>query len=223
MISTAFILAAGRGSRLAPLTDDIPKPMLDIHGQPLICHQLQWLQRAGIEKVVINLFHLGRQIRDELGNGNRFGLDIFYSEEPELLETGGAIQQARELLGESPFLLLNGDIWTDFDFTNLPKTLPDHLAGHLVVTPTPDHRDAGDLQLAHHRVRRPTDTAQRNWVYCGIALVKAAIVGEQTGAFSLRDSLFTAAESGQLAAQPFHGHWTDIGTIDQLIALRRQK
>ena len=223
MTTTALILAAGRGSRLAPLTDDIPKPLLDVHGKPLITHQLQWLKGAGISRVVINLFHLGNQIREELGNGKAFGLDIVYSEEPKLLETGGAIRHARHLLGDDPFLLLNGDIWTDFDFNTLPSRLPRHLQGHLLLTRTPANREQGDLQLAHHRVRRPEDVQHRRWVYCGIALLRAAIIGDQTGVFSLRDSLFAAAHNGQLAGQPFHGDWRDIGTFDQLIALRHQK
>lgn len=222
MITTALILAAGRGSRLAPLTDDIPKPLLDVHGQPLIVHQLKWLKSAGITRVVINLFHLGQQIKSELGDGGAFDLDIVYSEEPALLETGGAIAHARHLLGEAPFVLINGDIWTDFNFLNLPASLPEHLLGHLLITPTPANRQEGDLAFVHHRVRRPVQTRDRRWVYCGIALLKAAIVGEQTGTFSLRDSLFTAAERGQLAGQTFHGTWTDIGTLDQLIALRDQ-
>jgi len=223
VITTALILAAGRGSRLAPLTDDIPKPLLDVHGQPLIVHQLQWLKSAGITRVVINLFHLGQQIRSELGNGRAFDLDIVYSEEPQLLETGGAIAHARQLLGEAPFVLLNGDIWTDFNFLHLPTNLSEHLLGHLLVTPTPVNRDEGDLAFIHHRVRRPRQIRNRRWVYCGIALVKAAIVGKQTGVFSLRDSLFAAAERGQLAGQAFHGQWTDIGTLDQLNALRHNR
>ncbi len=222
MTRTALILAAGRGSRLAPLTDDIPKPLLDVQGQPLIVHQLQWLKNAGIERVVVNLFHLGNQIRQELGDGRAFGLDVIYSEEPELLETGGAIQHARPLLGEDPFVLLNGDIWTDFNFATLPTHLATHLHGHLLLTKTPANREEGDLQLAHHRVRRPQTPEDRHWVYCGIALLRASIVGDQTGAFSLRDSLFGSAENGQLAGQPFHGDWIDIGTFDQLIAVRRQ-
>jgi len=222
MITTALILAAGRGSRLAPLTDDIPKPLLDIHGKPLIAHQLHWLREAGITKVVINLFHLGQQIQKELGDGSAFDLDIVYSEEPQLLETGGAIAHARPLLGEDPFVLINGDIWTDFRFTDLPQTLPLSLLGHLLLTPTPTHREEGDLAFIHHRVRRPEQIRDRHWVYCGIAVLKAAIVGDRTGTFSLRDCLFEAAESGQLAGQPFHGHWTDIGTLDQLTALRLQ-
>ena len=216
-----MIFAAGRGSRLAPLTDDIPKPLLDIHGKPLIEHQLGWLRRAGITRVVINLFHLGGDIRSALGDGSRFNLELIYSAEPDLLETGGAIQHARHLLGEAPIVLLNGDIWTDFDFTRLPADLPPHLQGQLLVTPTPANRTEGDLQLTHRRLQRPDDVRQRQWVYCGIAVLRPAIVGSRSGVFSLREPLFAAAAAGQLAGTPFRGHWTDIGTLDQLIKVRQ--
>lgn len=219
-ITNAMILAAGRGSRLAPLTDDIPKPLLEIHGQPLIAHQLRWLKRAGIERVVINLFHLGADIRRELGDGSQFGLTINYSIEPELLETGGGIAHAREQLGEEPFILLNGDIWTDFDFSRLPKALPTHLTAHLLTTPTPPNRTAGDFEFAHHRLWRPPAEARRRYVYCGIGIWRASAVGERTGSFSLRDVLFDAARQGRLAGQHFSGVWRDIGTLDQLISVR---
>ena len=219
-ITNAMILAAGRGSRLAPLTDDIPKPLLEIHGQPLIAHQLRWLKRAGIERVVINLFHLGEDIRRELGDGSQFGLTINYSIEPELLETGGGIAHAREQLGEEPFILLNGDIWTDFDFSRLPKALPTHLTAHLLTTPTPPNRTAGDFEFAHHRLWRPPAEARRRYVYCGIGIWRASAVGERTGSFSLRDVLFDAARQGRLAGQHFSGVWRDIGTLDQLIGVR---
>lgn len=220
-LKTAMILAAGRGSRLAPLTDDIPKPLLNIHGQPLISHQLSWLKHAGIENVVINLFHLGGDIKRELGDGKRFGLNIQYSEEPELLETGGGIAYARELLGDAPFLLLNGDIWTDFDFASLPASLPSSIAAHLVATPKPAHRATGDFSLRHHRLQRPADETLRNVVYCGIAVLRAGLVDHREGVFSLRDLYFEAAQRGELSAQYFNGTWTDIGTLDQLISVRQ--
>ena len=220
-VRTAMILAAGRGSRLAPLTDDIPKPLLPVHGQPLIAHQLKWLAAAGVTRVVINLFHLGHDIRRELGNGEQFGLSIVYSDEPELLETGGGIAQARGLLGEAPFVLLNGDIWTDFDFSTLPETLPAHIDAHLVAIPTPPNRTSGDFSLQHHRLWRPEDTARRDHVYCGISVLRARIIGDRKGAFSLRDPLFEAARRGTLSGQQFTGVWRDIGTLDQLIQVRQ--
>ena len=229
-VTTAMILAAGRGSRLAPLTDEIPKPMLEVHGQPLIVHQLQRLQQAGIERVVINLFHLGHDIRIALGDGSKFGLSIDYSDEPELLETGGGIAFARKLLGEDPFILLNGDIWTNFDFSTLPKQLPGNIDAHLVAIPTPTSRSAGDFELQHHRLWRPDAVERRNYVYCGICLMRARFIDEHRpektnqdktmAAFSLRDLLFSAAPLGQLGGQHFSGIWRDIGTLDQLTSVR---
>ena len=216
-----MILAAGRGSRLAPLTDDIPKPLLEVHGQPLIVHQLRKLSQAGVQRVIINLFHLGQDIRRELGDGSRFDLQILYSEEPQLLETGGAIAHARHLLGENPFLLLNGDIWSNFDFTQLPENLPPHLSAHLVALPTPPQRPSGDFALLHRRLSRPQNEAQRTHVYSGIAVLRAAIVGERRGQFSLRDLYFEAADRGCLSGQYFNGVWRDIGTLDQLISVRQ--
>ncbi len=215
-----MILAAGRGSRLAPLTDSTPKPLLSIHGQPLIAHQLTWLRRAGIQRVIINLFHLADEIRRELGDGSRFGVDIAYSSEPELLETGGAIAHARSLLGEEPFVLLNGDIWTDFDFNHLPTALGRHVQAHLVATPTPAHRSSGDFALQHHRLLRPADESRRAYVYCGIAIIRAGIVGARRGKFSLREAFFAAAARGELSGQYFNGIWRDIGTPDQLMSVR---
>jgi len=230
-VTTAMILAAGRGSRLAPLTDDIPKPLLEVHGQPLISHQLRRLKRAGIERVVINLHHLGQDIRQALGDGNRFGLNIQYSAEPELLETGGGIAYAREFLGEAPFVLLNGDIWTDFDFTRLPSSLPANIDAHLVATPTPANRPSGDFELQHHRLWYPDSVRRRTFVYCGISLMRARFIdnhvsakhkhGNKPAAFSLRDLLFSAAQKGKLGGQYFNGIWRDIGTLDQLISVRQ--
>lgn len=232
-LRTAMILAAGEGRRLAPLTNTTPKPMLDIHGKPLIVHQLGWLKQAGIKRVVVNLFHLGEQIQKALGSGERFGLEILYSNEPELLETGGGIAFAQPLLGSDPFLLLNGDIWTNFDFRRLPASLPPHLQGHLVVVPTPANRAHGDFQLAHRRLQRPATEPERRWVYCGIAVLRANIVGQRTGAFSLRDPLFDAAGKGELAGTPLslpvqpgqnlatnQPYWSDIGTLDALNQVR---
>ncbi len=234
-VTTAMILAAGRGSRLAPLTDDIPKPLLEVHGHPLIVHQLQWLKRAGIERVVINLFHLGNDIRQTLGDGSHFGLQIAYSEEPALLETGGGIAHARKLLGEDPFILLNGDIWTDFDFRTLPPSLPANIDAHLVAIPTPESRATGDFEFQHHRLWHPAKVERRNYVYCGISLMRARFLDKQVrdkqvrdthkgggppAAFSTAPLLFLAAQRGELGGQHFSGVWRDIGTLDQLISVR---
>ncbi len=148
-----MILAAGRGERLRPLTDHTPKPLVAIAGQPLIVHQLRWLAAAGIRDIVINLHHLGEAIADALGDGAKLGVRIHYSREVTLLETGGGIVRALPLLGTGPFVILNGDMWTDYPFARLPTTLATDLA-HLVLTPTPANRSEGDFGFDGDRVQR---------------------------------------------------------------------
>ena len=184
-----MILAAGRGERLRPLTDHTPKPLLPIAGAPLIAHQVRWLAQAGIRDVVINLHHLGDAIATALGDGGAFGVRIAYSREATLLETGGGIVKALPLLGDQPFVILNGDTWTDYPFAQLSRPLGNDLA-HLVLTATPSNRTAGDFGLDGDRVTRATE---RPYVYCGISLLSTALFdGAPTGPFSLRDLLFDA-------------------------------
>ena len=139
----AMILAAGRGERLRPLTDVTPKPLLEVQAKPLIVHHLEALSTAGFTEVVVNLSWHGNQIRDLLGNGAGFNLSIEYSEEPEALETAGGIQQALPLLGER-FIVVNADIFTDYDFTRLLHL--DSIA-HLVLVENPQHHARGDFTL----------------------------------------------------------------------------
>ena len=187
-----MILAAGRGERLRPLTDHTPKPMVEVRGRPLLAHQIEWLQAAGIRDLVINLHHLGEQIEAHFGDGSAFGVRIQYSREEELLETGGGIVNALPMLGDKPFLILNGDIFTDFPFSTLTP-IPDWADIHLVVTPTPDYRDQGDFEYASGRI-----TASGNsYVYCGIAILRPAqFAGEAVAPFSLRDRFFEAIDGG---------------------------
>ena len=221
-LKTAMILAAGRGSRLAPLTDRLPKPMVDIDGRPLIFHQLHWLSEAGVERVVINLHYLGDQISAAVGDGRAFGLEVIYSKEAQALETGGGIHHAATLLGEHPFILLNGDIFTDFDFSRLPHRLPPHIAAHILLTPTPVSRSEGDFGFQHRRANRQA----RDYVYCGISVMRHRFAAppptSKTPAFSLREPLFQAAEKGLLAGQLLDAQWTDIGTLMELERLRSQ-
>jgi MurNAc alpha-1-phosphate uridylyltransferase len=207
-----MILAAGRGERLRPLTDATPKPMLHVHGRPLLEHQLGWLRDAGIKEVVINLHHLGEQIEDFFGDGRKFGVSILYSREEELLETGGGIVNALPLLGTEPFLVLNGDIFTTFAFTEL-NPLPDWADMHLVVTPKPAFRSAGDFDLAGDRITSRGD----HYVYCGISVLRPELFsGDRAEPFSLRDHFFRGIEAGTLSAQIWTGYWTDIGDAAQL-------
>jgi len=216
-----MILAAGRGERLRPLTDHTPKPLLEIHGKPLIVHQLHWLRAAGITELVINLHHLGDQIEAALGDGAAFDVTISYSHEQSLLDTGGGIRRALPLLGKEPFLILNGDIWTDFDFSVLPSSLGSDLA-HLVLIDRPAHREVGDFDLQGDRVRRD---GNREMVYPGISVLAPELFDESveatTGVFSLtRDLLFDVSRQGRVGGQRFTGTWFDIGSADQLTAAR---
>lgn len=209
----AMILAAGRGARLKPLTDSLPKPLVTIAGKPLIEHQLAWLAAVGVDEVVINLHHLGELIVETLGDGSRFGLRIVYSPETQALETGGGIVNALPLLGSDPFLLINGDIFTDFPLPLLPNHLPPNAAMHVVLTPTPAFRDRGDFDFDGQWV-----TARgKKYVYCCIAIIDPVVFsGESRRTFSLRDTMFTLIDEGRLSGQEWSGYWTDIGTLDQL-------
>jgi MurNAc alpha-1-phosphate uridylyltransferase len=213
-----MILAAGRGERLRPLTDHTPKPLLPIAGLPLIVHQVGWLASAGVHDIVINLHHLGGQIEGRLGDGNQLGVSITYSHEEALLDTGGGIARAVPLFEGLPFVILNGDIWTDYPFVRLPNSLGDDLA-HLVLTDMPAHRNEGDFGLAGDRVTRDF---KRPYTYCGIAVLSCALFdGAPAGPFSLRDLLFRAIEQHAVGGELWRGRWIDIGTPDQWETARR--
>lgn len=212
----AMILAAGRGERLRPLTDRIPKAMAEVGGEPLLAHQLRWLAAAGIRDVVVNLHHLGQQIVDAFGSGTNHGVRISYSLEPELLDTGGGIVKALPLLGGEPFVVLNADIYTDFDFTALQTRLEPGDLGRLLVTPRPAYRARGDFDISAGRISGRGDSH----VYCGIAVLDpAAFQGCSAEPFSLRDVFFALLEQRALSTQVFDGFWSDIGTADQLAAV----
>lgn len=215
-----MILAAGRGERLRPLTERMPKPMIPIAGEPLIVHQLRWLRRAGIEEVVVNLHHLGEQLERHVGNGRDLGLQVRYSREETLLGTGGGVRRALPLLGKDPFVVLNGDIWTNFPFRGLLGAAP--ATAHLVLTPCPPHRTHADFALADGLVRRH-GSEEDDLVFCGIAVLDPRIFdGTPDGPFDLaREIYFDAAQAGALTGELFEGTWFDIGSPDQLRAVRR--
>ena len=149
----AMILSAGYGKRLRPLTDRIPKPLVPVGGKPLIVHHLEKLAKAGFREIVINLGHLGSKIPEALGDGSSMGLDIAYSDEgPEPLETGGGITKALPLLGQETFLVVNGDVWCDLDFTTIPTQLPEKDDALLFLVPQPAWREKGDFSLQNDRV-----------------------------------------------------------------------
>jgi N-acetyl-alpha-D-muramate 1-phosphate uridylyltransferase len=225
-----MLLAAGRGTRLGEITQQTPKPLLEIAGCPLIEHQLRALASAGVERVVINLHHLGEQIRQHLESRDWPGLELIFSDEPELLDTGGGIVQALPWLGNEPFIVLNGDIWSDYPLRRLSGALADNQLGHLVLTPRPPNRTEGDFDLvvqpesSHTGPKRGQvqRKGHRPYVQCGISLLRPELFeGRKAQPFSLRELWFKAAADGRLSGEVWAGSWIDIGTPDQL-ALARQ-
>lgn len=216
----AMILAAGRGERLLPLTEKTPKPMIPIKGEPLMVHQIQWLRSAGINEVVVNVHHLADQIENHIGDGRDLGVTVQYSREETLLDTGGGIAAALPLLGDSPFLVLNGDIWTSYPFEQLVDRTPS--AGHLVLTSKPKHRETADFALVDGHVERHGDSND-DLVFCGIAILNPILFADApTGPFNVaRELYFAAANSGHITGEQFKGTWFDIGTSDGLRAVRQ--
>ena len=215
----AMILAAGKGERMRPLTLHTPKPLVPVAGMPLIEYHLRALAAAGFTEVVINHAWLGQQIEDHLGDGSRWGLSIRFSPEGEPLETGGGIFKALPLLGEEPFVLVNGDIWTDYDFSRLRQPLQGQ--AHLVLVDNPDHHGAGDFRLEGGQVE-DGNGANDTLTYSGIAVIDPALFAAcQAGAFKLAPLLRQAMVSGQVSGEHFHGHWVDVGTLERLAEVER--
>ncbi|MGD2173330.1 MAG: nucleotidyltransferase family protein [Gammaproteobacteria bacterium] len=211
----AMILAAGRGERMRPLTDRVPKPLLPVADKPLIVHHLEALSRAGFGEVVINLSWLGEQIRDLLGDGADFGLSIAYSEEPEALETAGGILQALPRLGER-FVVVNADIYTDYDFALLREA---DSPAHLVLVENPPHHPEGDFSLEDSRVGNADSP---RYTFSGIAQYRREFfAGLAAGKLALAPLLREAADRGEVSGELFAGDWTDIGTPERLDALNR--
>jgi MurNAc alpha-1-phosphate uridylyltransferase len=215
----AMLLAAGRGERMRPLTDHTPKPLLVVGGKPLIAWHLAALARAGVREVIVNLSWLGSQLRASLGDGREFGVQIRYSEEGSPpLETGGGILQALPLLGPAPFLVVNGDTFTDIDLGAL--RLSAAADARLVLVPNPPEHPQGDFGLDRELV---TDRDPRPFTYSGIGLFSPALfAGCTAGRFPLRPLLERAIAAGRLQGQRHDGLWRDIGTPERLAALNQE-
>lgn len=215
----AMILAAGKGERLRPLTLHTPKPLVRAAGVPLIEYHLRALTRAGFTDVVINHAWLGQQIEDYLGDGERFGLRIQYSPEGEPLETGGGIFKALPLLGAEPFVVVNGDIFTDYDFANLRRPLQG--CAHLVLVDNPPHHPSGDFLLQDGQVADAV-AGHAILTYSGIAVLNPALfAGCQAGAFKLAPLLRSAMAAGAVSGERFAGRWVDVGTHERLAEVER--
>ncbi|MEH6563874.1 MAG: nucleotidyltransferase family protein [Halopseudomonas sp.] len=210
----AMILAAGKGERMRPLTLHTPKPLLPVAGKPLIQWHIEALAQAGINQLVINHAWLGEQLQQRFADGQALGVQIQWSAEGEALETGGGIRQALPLLGEQPFILVNGDIWTRYDFSGL--ALPPGTLAHLVLIDNPEHNSAGDFILRDGLISNPQG-GEQGLTYSGIAVLHPALLAEQPlAAFKLAPLLRDAAKQGLVSGEYFSGDWIDVGTPQRL-------
>ena len=209
-----MILAAGLGTRMRPLTNNTPKPMLLVGGKPLIAHQVEKLVASGINQIVINHAYLGEQIEAYLGNGEKFNCHIQYSQELEPLETGGGIFKALPLLGDEPFLLVNGDVWLDMDYRHL---VSHSLAGlaHLVLVANPDFNAGGDFYLKDKVV---TVEGQGDALtFSGISILHPQLFEQcEAGTFKLAPILKNAMKTKQVTGEQYCGYWLDVGTPERL-------
>ena len=204
---------------MRPLSDSVPKPLLEIGGKALIEHHLQALRRAGIREIVVNLAWQGKRLREHLGDGAAYGVRIRYSDEGErALETGGGILKALDLLGAGPFLVVNGDIWTDFPFDNVCLAEDDW--AHLVLVPNPEHNPKGDFVMHEGRVVPDGEAAL---TFSGIGVYREELfAGCEPGAFPLAPLLRAAARRGRVSGEWYGGVWSDVGTPERLEKLRRR-
>lgn len=212
-MTTAMVLAAGRGERLRPLTNRLPKALVEVGGVSLLERQLERLAKGGVDTVVINLGWLGDMIVERIGDGGRFGLQVVYSPEYDnVLETGGGIRRALPLLGREPFWVVNADIFSDYPLATLDLQ-PECLA-HLVLVPVPEHKARGDFDLRCGKVRLSTAPA---WTFSGMAIYSPELFQDtEVGRFPLAPLLFAAAERGQLSGEVYLGVWEDVGTVERL-------
>ena len=210
-----MILAAGRGERMRPLTDKCPKPLLTVKGRPLIEYHVRALVSAGIVDIVINHAYLGEQIVAYLGDGERYGANIEYSAEVEALETAGGIIQALPKLGSGPFAIVNGDVWSDYSFSQLPPII-DGVA-HLVMISNPVHNPNGDFYFDNGKLHEARGT---KLTYSGIALLTPELFEScMPSALPLAPLLREAIVAGSVSAEHFQGEWVDVGTPGRLAAL----
>lgn len=209
-----MILAAGRGDRMRPLTDTTPKPLLLAASKPIIQHTIEQLVSAGFTDIVINIAHLGQQIKKTFGNGNHLGASIVYSDEGDTaLETAGGIINALPLLGNKPFLVVNGDIANDYDFSQLHNHSCD--LAHLVLIPNPEHHPEGDFHLSENQ--QLTVSGTPTLTFSGIGIYNPEIFDNTApGKIKLAPLLKKAMAMNRVSGEKFNGFWMDIGTPQRL-------
>jgi MurNAc alpha-1-phosphate uridylyltransferase len=215
----AMILAAGLGQRMRPLTDQLPKPLLQVGGKPLLQYHLENLRAAGITEIIINLAYLGEKIREFVGDGSRFGVQARYSQEPEPLETAGALLKALPLLGGEPFLVINSDVWSDYSLNKLADyTLGAQHSGHLILVPNPDFHPVGDFGLRDDGVVVEDDHSPR-YTFAGISLLHPHMIAtypQRREKFPLVEVFRYEIARGNLTAEVHRGRWSDVGTPERL-------
>jgi MurNAc alpha-1-phosphate uridylyltransferase len=220
----AMILAAGRGERMRPLTDRTPKPLLTIAGKPMIQYHIETLAAAGIRDIVVNLAWLGSQIRESLGDGSRFGVRLQYSDEGDAaLETGGGIFKALPLLagasGNDPFVVVSGDVWTEYPLDTCANKLAATDVAHFVVVPNPDFHTRGDFGLANDRL---VDSGER-YTYANIGVFRPEFFAAcQPGKFPLAPLMFDWIRKGRVSGELYRGRWHNVGTPGQLHQLDQE-
>lgn len=219
----AMILAAGLGTRMRPLTNHTPKPMLKVAGKPLLEHQLERLFKAGIQRIVINTSYLAEQIEDFIAS-KQWPAEICLSYEPEPLETAGGLQQALrldKLSADEPILLVNGDVWCDFDLSQLVKNGQLNLAqeqlAHLVLVNNPEHNPNGDFGLTNYQVQ---NRAESQYTFSGISLIDPRLIPMNAPTpIPLAPLLRQAATENKVSGEHYQGYWLDVGTPERLETL----
>jgi MurNAc alpha-1-phosphate uridylyltransferase len=216
----AMILAAGRGERMRPLTDSMPKPLLSAGGKPLMQYHIESLAQIGVRDIVVNLAWKGALIRERFGDGSAFGVTLHYSDEgDQALETGGGIVNALPLLGETPFIVVSGDVWARYPLERLRTCLRDRDLAHLVLVPNPSFHARGDFGLSEGRL---LNDAPERYTYANIGVFRPAFfAGCTPGCFPLAPLMRQRIEAGQVGGELFLGPWRNVGTPAQLQDLDR--
>lgn len=213
----AMILAAGRGERLRPLTDHTPKPLIQLDAYCLLEHHLQKLKQAGFTDIIINTAWLAEKIHNKIGDGRKYQLNIQYSDEGTALETGGGIKNALPLLGDDPFLVINGDTWCDYPLEKLRQFQLNHEA-HLVLVDNPEHNLPGDFSIENKLL---SNSIHNRYTFSGIGIYsKAFFHGITKKSFALAPLFRTKADEKKISAELFQGHWFDVGTLERLEQMR---
>ncbi len=216
----AMILAAGLGNRMRPLTLSTPKPLLVVGGKPLIVWHIEALKAAGISQIIINTAWLGQKLHEALGDGSTFGVHIDWSDEDEPLETAGGIQKALPLLGEEPFLLVNGDIWLRYDFSRLVNKDLGQLLAHLVLVDNPPQHPKGDFVFERGGQSLILPQGEEKYTFAGVSVLSPQLFADLPAGKAPLAPLLRQAIAQQLVTGEYHaGAWVDVGTPERLKGL----